>query len=99
MPVDRQRRALTLGALASVALALGGCSSPIADLPSLGLPSGAPAKPKDADAWLPIHDLPPDRPEPELAPADRARIEAELAAARDRQASAAAAAAQNPAAK
>jgi hypothetical protein len=97
MPVDRQRRALALGALLSAALALVGCSSQIADMPSLGTPSDAPAKPKEADAWLPVHDIPPDRAEPELAPAERAKIEAELAAARDRQASAAAA--QNPATK
>ena len=86
-----------MGALLSAAFALGGCSSPIADMPSLGTPADAPARPKEAEAWLPVHDIPPDRAEPELAPAERAKIEAELAAARDRQASAAAA--QNPAAK
>lgn len=86
-----------MGALLSAALALGGCSSPIADMPSLGVPSDAPAKPKEADAWLPVHDIPPDRAEPELAPAERAKIEAELAAARDRQASTVAG--QNAAAK
>lgn len=86
-----------MGALLSAALALGGCSSPIADMPSLGVPSDVAAKPKEADAWLPVHDIPPDRVEPELAPAERAKIEAELAAARDRQASAVAG--QNAAAK
>jgi hypothetical protein len=91
MSVDRKKRALALGALLLLsALALGGCASSIADLPLLGTPAGAPARPKDAAAWLPVHDLPPDREEPELAPAERAKIEAELVAARDRQASAAA---------
>ena len=79
-----------MGALLASALALGGCSS-IADLPLVGTPTDAPERPKEADAYLPVHDLPPDRAEPELAPAERAKIQAELIAARDRQASAAAA--------
>ena len=90
MSVDRNKRALALGALLLPALALGGCASSIADLPLLGTPAGAPARPKDAGGWLPVHDLPPDREQPELAPAERAKIEAELVVARDRQASAAA---------
>ena len=85
MSVDRNKRALALGALLLPALALGGCASSIADLPLLGTPAGAPARPTDAAAWLPVHDLPPDREEPELAPAERAKIKAELVAARDRQ--------------
>jgi hypothetical protein len=92
MSVDRQRRALALGALALSALAMGcalaGCSSPIADMPSLGSADTS-AKPKDP--YLPVHDLPPDRDEAVIAPDQRAKIEAELAAARDRQAQASAA--------
>jgi hypothetical protein len=90
MSVDRTRKALALGALLLSALALGGCSMSIADLPSLG-PSDAPERPKDGPGYLPVHDLPPDRAEPELPPAERAKIQAELVAARDRQASAVAA--------
>jgi hypothetical protein len=90
MPVDR-KGALALGALLALALALGGCASSIADMPLLGTPADAPARPKEAGAYLPVHDLPPDREEAELAPAERAKIQAELVAARDRQASAAAA--------
>jgi hypothetical protein len=73
------------------AFALGGCSISIADLPLVGTPADAPERPKEAGAYLPVHDLPPDREQPELAPAERAKIQAELVAARDRQASAAAA--------
>jgi hypothetical protein len=91
MMADRKNRALALGALLALALALGGCSISIADLPLVGTPADAPERPKEAGAYLPVHDLPPDRAEPELAPAERARIQAELVAARDRQASAAAA--------
>jgi hypothetical protein len=90
MSVDRKKSALALGALLLAALALGGCSMSIADLPLVGTPADAPARPKEAGAYLPVHDLPPDRGEPELAPAERAKIAAELVAARDRQAAAAA---------
>ena len=91
MSGNRKTRALALGALLASALALGGCATSIADLPLVGTPAGAPGRPKEAGAYLPVHDLPPDRAEPELAPAERAKIKAELVAARDRQASAAAA--------
>ncbi len=88
-----------MGALLLAASALGGCSTTIADLPLVGTPADAPERPKEAGSYLPVHDLPPDRAEPELAPAERARIQAELIAARDRQASAAVAkdAAKDPA--
>jgi hypothetical protein len=87
MSVDRERRALALGALLFSALSLGGCSTSIADLPLVGAPADAPARPKEAGGYLPVHDLPPDREEAAMAPAERAKIEAELVAARDRQAS------------
>jgi hypothetical protein len=90
MTVDRKKRALVWGALLVSALALGGCSSTIADLPLVGTPADAPARSKDAGGYLPVHDLPPDREEAVIPPAERAKIEAELAAARDRQASIAA---------
>ena len=89
MLVDRKKRALALGALLASALALGGCS--IADLPLVGTPAGAPERPKEAGAYLPVHDLPPDREEVAMPPAERAKIQDELIAARDRQAWAAAA--------
>jgi hypothetical protein len=87
MSVDRQNRAWVLGALLLSALALGGCSSSIADLPLVGTPADAPVRPKEAGAYLPVHDLPPDRDEAALPPAEQAKIEKELIAARDRQAS------------
>jgi hypothetical protein len=91
MSLDGDQRAFVVGALLLSALALGGCSSSIADLPLVGTPAGAPARPSEPGGYLPVHDLPPDRTEPELAPAERAKIQAELVAARERQASAAAA--------
>src|ERR1700716_1870799 len=94
MPVDRARRVLALGVLLGSALALGDCATSIADLPLIGPPADAPLRPKETGAYLPVHDLPPARDQPELAPAERARIQAELLAARDRQA-----VAKDPAAK
>ena len=86
MSMDRTMRALTMGALLAAALAAGGCSTSIADLPGIGVPSDAPARPKEAGGYLPVHDLPPDRDEAAIQPAEQKKIEAELIAARDRQA-------------
>ena len=96
MRIDRTIRLLTIGALFVSALAVGGCSTSIADLPGVGLPADAPQRPKEASGYLPVHDLPPDRNEAALKPTEQAKIQADLIAARDRQASTAA---QNPAAK
>lgn len=98
MPVDRAVRALATGALLIAALAVGGCSTSVADLPGgLGTPSDAPARPKEVGAYLPVHDLPPERNEEPMKPAEQQRVQAELKAARDRQVTAAGA--QNGAAK
>jgi hypothetical protein len=88
MTEDRKTRAFAVAGLLW-ALALGGCSS-IADLPLVGTPADAPARPKTAGSYLPVHDLPPDRDEAAMPPAEQAKIQSELAAARDRQAAAAA---------
>jgi hypothetical protein len=96
MRMDRTIRLLAIGALLASALAVGGCSTSIADLPGVGLPSDAPQRPKEASGYLPVHDLPPDRDEAAMKPAEQDKIEKELIAARDRQATSAA---PNPAAK
>jgi hypothetical protein len=102
MPVDRKTSAIVVGVLLLSALTLGGCATSIADLPLVGTPADAPARPKEAGAYLPVHDLPPDRDEAAIPPAEQAKIQRELLAARDRQASATSAknsAAKNSAAK
>jgi hypothetical protein len=86
MLVDREKRALVWGALVLSALALGGCSTSVADLPLFG----SDTKAKPADGFLPVEDLPPNRDDAQIAPDEQAKIKAELLAARDRQASAAA---------
>ena len=87
MPVGGTIRLLMTGMLLAASLAVGGCSTQIADLPAVGLPSDAPPRPKEAGSYLPVHDLPPDRAEAAMKPDEQKRIQSELMAARDRQAS------------
>ena len=88
MPADRTIRLWSIAALFASAIALGGCSTQIADMPGVGLPADAPERPKEAGGYLPVHDLPPDRDEEAMKPAELAKIQSELTAARDRQATA-----------
>lgn len=76
--------------------ALTGCSVPIADLPLIGLPANAPPRPQTTGAYPAVHDMPEARAEQVLAPDERARIERELIAARDRQAAGTASEAAKP---
>jgi hypothetical protein len=76
-------------ALLLTALALGGCSTSIADIPLDSASSDTHAK--DTGAYLPVNQLPPARDEAAMEPAERAKVQKELVAARDRQASAVAA--------
>jgi hypothetical protein len=82
---DLQKSLPICGALLIAALVLGACSSQLADY----TPTDAQAHPKEPGGYLPVHDLPPDRDQAVIPPDQRAKIEAELAAARDRQAIAA----------
>jgi hypothetical protein len=86
MSAARQGKTLALAALFCAGLALAGCSSQIADLPLVGTPADAPARPKEPGAYLPVNDLPPDRDQATMDAKERAKIQAELIAARDRQA-------------
>jgi hypothetical protein len=86
--LDPRKRMLVLAALLMAPLALGGCAGQLADLPIVGTPSDAPARPKEAGAYLPVNDLPPDRSDTEMDPATRDKLKAELIAARNRQATA-----------
>ena len=90
MPADRTIRLWSAAALLASAFALGGCSTQIADMPGVGLPTDAPGRAKEAGSYLPVHDLPPDRDEAAIKPAELTKIQSELTAARDRQATSAA---------
>ena len=83
----------------ALGLPLGGCASTIADMPMVGTPAGAPARPAQPGEYLPVHDLPTSREGTAMAPAEQAKIQAELIAARDRQAVATPAAPAKPAAR
>ncbi len=82
------RRCILAAALVVVGGALGGCSVPVADLPLVGLPAGAPVRPTDAAVYPAVHDMPVARTEPMLDPTDQAKIEKDLIRARDQQAAA-----------
>jgi hypothetical protein len=88
MSCGQIKGALAGAALLLTALALGGCSTSIADIP-LGSASSD-TRAKDA-AYLPVNELPPARDEAAMDAAERAKVQKELVAARDRQASAVAA--------
>jgi hypothetical protein len=87
MSRERKNGVLAGPALLVAALALGGCSTSIADIP-IGSASSD-AKPKEPTAYLPVNALPPARDEAAMDPAERAKMQTELVAARARQASAA----------
>jgi len=76
-------------ALLLAALALGGCSTSISDIPLDSASSDTRAK--DTGAYLPVNQLPPARDEAAMDPVERAKVQKELVAARDRQAVAVAA--------
>jgi hypothetical protein len=85
MSRGRVTKATAVGALLLVALALAGCSTPIGELPISGSPADAPPG-RDTSGYLPVNDRPPARDEAVIDPAERARIQRELIAARERQA-------------
>ncbi|MCO5129364.1 MAG: hypothetical protein M9932_02220 [Xanthobacteraceae bacterium] len=87
---SRPGRGWLVAGLIAAALPLAGCSISVADLPMLGAPEGAPERPKDPGTFPAVHDMPAARADPALDRAEQARLESELAAARDRQAAAAA---------
>jgi hypothetical protein len=74
-----------------LSLALGGCSTSLSDLP-FGTASDSTDHPKEVSAYPAVHDLPAPRDEAAMPPAEQAKVEQELIAARDHQASTAAAA-------
>jgi hypothetical protein len=83
---NANRRGTTLVALALLALLLGACATSISDLPLVGVPANAPDRPKEPGTYPAIHDMPADREQSVLAPSEQAKIQKELMAARDRQA-------------
>lgn len=79
-------RSLALARVVLLGFALGGCST-VADMPLVGLPANTPARSATPGEYLPVHDTPPARDDVVLNPAQQAKLEKDLLAARDRQAS------------
>ena len=77
-----------LVALCMSGLVQAGCSTSVADMPIASTPADAPAHPKEPGAYLPVNDLPAPRDDTTMDPAQRAKLQAELTAARDHQAAA-----------
>lgn len=85
----RQIGALAGATLLLAAIALGGCSTSIAEMPIGSASSDTRAK--ETNAYLPVNALPPAREEAVMDSDERAKVQKELVTARDHQASAAAA--------
>lgn len=75
--------ALTLALLA--ALAATACTSTISNLPFVGEPDKLPPRPETPASYPAVHDLPAPRDTKPLTEEQRKKLEAELAAARDKQ--------------
>lgn len=95
MSGKQQNGTLAGAAVLLLAIALGGCSTSISEMQIGNAASDARAK--EPTAYLPVNELPPSRDEAAMDPTERTKVEKELIAARERQASAAAAKGQAPA--
>jgi hypothetical protein len=86
MSKDGRTTSLTTAALLLSGLSLGGCATSTAGSSLMDARAEAPAPPK-ASVYLPVEDLPPKREKPAMTPDERLKLQKELIAARDRQAS------------
>jgi hypothetical protein len=86
MSKDGKVTALVAAALLLSNLSLGGCTTSTAGSSLMDARAEAPALPKTS-VYLPVEDLPPKREKPAMTSDERAKLEKELIAARDRQAS------------
>lgn len=68
--------------LLGAALPLSGCGSSVSQLPGVGLPEGMPRAPENPPAIPPVGERRGDRTGKPMTAAERAKLEAELAAAR-----------------
>ena len=83
---ERKISAFAAAALLLSSLSLGGCMTSTAGSSLMDARAEAPAPPKTS-VYLPVEDLPPKRAMPALTADERLKLEKELIAVRDRQAS------------
>jgi hypothetical protein len=88
MSKDGKIASRAAAALLLLSLSLGGCATSTAGSSLMDAQAEAPAHPKEADGYLPVHDLPPKREKPAMTADERLKLEKELIAVRDRQVSA-----------
>ncbi len=89
MSKDRRTTSLATTALLLSGLALSGCATSTGGSSLMDARAEAPAPPKTS-VYLPVEDLPPKREKPPMTLDERLKLQKELIAARDRQASKAA---------
>jgi hypothetical protein len=86
MSKDGKVTALVAAALLLSSLSLGGFTTSIAGSSLMDARAEVPALPKTG-VYLPVEDLPPKREKPAMTADERTKLQKELIAARDRQAS------------
>jgi hypothetical protein len=79
-----RRRSTHLSVLFASVLSLAGCATEAGHLSGTGNPVDAQASMSatNVNRYLPVHDMPPERTEPLMSPAEQAKIRGELSAAR-----------------
>ena len=77
------QRIVVLAGLLLLSLLLGGCAATSTGSSVMDARAEAPK----ADSYLPVEDLPPNRDKPTMTVDERSKLQKELIAARDRQAS------------
>jgi len=74
-----------MGLAFALAGGIAGCTSFLSDLPVVGEPANIPPRPETPTAFPAVHDMPPARDTKPMTAEERKKLEAELAAARDKQ--------------
>jgi hypothetical protein len=79
-----RRWSIHLSALFVSVLSLAGCATEAGHLSGTGSPVDAQASMSatNVNRYLPVHDMPPERAEPLMSPAEQAKVRGELSAAR-----------------
>jgi hypothetical protein len=78
-------RAAGVAMVLAATIAASGCTSTLSNLPVVGEPDHLPKRPDNAGEFPAVHDMPTPRDTKPLTEAERQKLEAELAAARDQQ--------------
>jgi hypothetical protein len=88
MSKDGKITARAATALLLLSLSIGGCATSTPGSSLMDARAESPAHPKGPDVYLPVHDLPPKREKPAMTADEQLKLQKELIAVRDRQASA-----------